>query len=450
MLSSLYKHKKIISFFLCFVFLLSMVITTQSQVAEASIPLTAGSSTFVYVLAGLLGVATTSYLNAQIMVNKFWDSLNDDSKNKINTAVTNNTDLQLDSDLVDDMNNAVLNADGSYTCGLEGASYSGTIGSSGITYTMPDENYGSWYATLSSVSLNSTWEALYFKGDTQQKYETIYGRGVVGSDWQYWIKCNGVKVVTSASAIPAGSYRWELDGTNFNFYYNGVLVYSNPDTRKAYSLKLYSSTYAVHYDNVFNGTIAAGTTYTTNNYYNNATNIQALKGQALAASTATVPLDTADDMTYDQKKAALTTGLTLPTDTSTDTGLLSNLWHTATDIWDSVRSLPATISTAISAASSAVFDSPTDFALDFSGFKNLIIFDKFPFSIPFDLVNAVKLFAASASDYQLKLHVNLPHFKVNYDLDMSPYYPYIAFARYVFVVFFAIGLIMRTRDLIKW
>lgn len=96
------------------------------------------------------------------------------------------------------------------------------------------------------------------------------------------------------------------------------------------------------------------------------------------------------------------------------------------------------------------FDSPSDFRLNLDGFKNLILPDRFPFSIPFDMVKAVKLFAATAADFVFRIDLDTQYFSVHHTVDLTPYAVPIAFFRYACVFWFAWILISRTHDLIKW
>lgn len=92
------------------------------------------------------------------------------------------------------------------------------------------------------------------------------------------------------------------------------------------------------------------------------------------------------------------------------------------------------------------FDSPRDFRLNMDGFRNLVIKDKFPFCIPFDMVDSVKQFAADAADYQFRVKLDTQYFKV----DLTPLAVPLAFFRYLVVAWFAWVLMSRTHDLMKW
>ena len=96
------------------------------------------------------------------------------------------------------------------------------------------------------------------------------------------------------------------------------------------------------------------------------------------------------------------------------------------------------------------FDSPGDFRLNMDGFRNLVIKDKFPFCIPFDMVDSVKQFAADAADYQFCVKLDTQYFKVDHVVDLTPLAVPLAFFRYLVVAWFAWVLMSRTHDLMKW
>lgn len=96
------------------------------------------------------------------------------------------------------------------------------------------------------------------------------------------------------------------------------------------------------------------------------------------------------------------------------------------------------------------FDSPSDFRLNMDGFRNLAIKDKFPFCIPFDMVDSVKQFAAEAADYQFRVKLDTQYFKVDHVVDLTPLAVPLAFFRYLVVAWFAWVLMSRTHDLMKW
>ena len=96
------------------------------------------------------------------------------------------------------------------------------------------------------------------------------------------------------------------------------------------------------------------------------------------------------------------------------------------------------------------FDSPSDFRLNMDGFRNLAIADKFPFCIPFDLVDSIKQFAVSAKDFHFRIKLDTHYFKVDHEVDLSDMVLPFAFFRYMVLVWFVWMLMLRTRDLVKW
>lgn len=96
------------------------------------------------------------------------------------------------------------------------------------------------------------------------------------------------------------------------------------------------------------------------------------------------------------------------------------------------------------------FDSPSDFKLNMDGFRNLAIADKFPFCIPFDMVDSVKQFAASAADYQFRIKLDTQYFQIDHTVDLSAIALPLAFFRYIVVAWFIWVLMSRTHDLVKW
>lgn len=96
------------------------------------------------------------------------------------------------------------------------------------------------------------------------------------------------------------------------------------------------------------------------------------------------------------------------------------------------------------------FDSPSDFKLDMDGFRNLAIADKFPFCIPFDMVDSVKQFAVTAADYQFRIKFDTQYFSVDHTVDLTPIAVPLAFFRYIVCVWFVWVLMSRTHDLMKW
>lgn len=96
------------------------------------------------------------------------------------------------------------------------------------------------------------------------------------------------------------------------------------------------------------------------------------------------------------------------------------------------------------------FDGPSDFRLNMDGFRNLAIADKFPFCIPFDLVDSIKQFAVTAKDFHFRIKLDTHYFKVDHEVDLSDMVLPFAFFRYMVLVWFVWTLMLRTRDLVKW
>lgn len=88
--------------------------------------------------------------------------------------------------------------------------------------------------------------------------------------------------------------------------------------------------------------------------------------------------------------------------------------------------------------------------VDLSGFNNLVIKEKFPFSIPFDLYNAIKLFSASSAEPQFVVSIHNKFIDLEHEIDISILSTFIVFFRWVACVWFTIFLITKTRDMIKW
>lgn len=159
------------------------------------------------------------------------------------------------------------------------------------------------------------------------------------------------------------------------------------------------------------------------------------------------PVDTegvkVPDIPYD-KVVDQSTGKTLDdTDTGTDTKPGEG---TGTETGSGVSGLIGTIISLLK----NFFDSPSDFKLDMDGFRNLAIADKFPFCIPFDMVDSVKQFAASAADYQFRIKLDTQYFQIDHTVDLSAIALPLAFFRYIVVAWFIWVLMSRTHDLVKW
>lgn len=175
------------------------------------------------------------------------------------------------------------------------------------------------------------------------------------------------------------------------------------------------------------------------------------------------------DMALDQAahladipKADVATGelVDVPTDSLVDvtTGELVQTGEgtgegTDTGLWDWLKSLLKSILDAIKSILAAIvgfFDTPADFRLDFDGFKNMRLPTRFPFCIPFDFVNAIRVFTRNAQDFQFRIDLETSYFQIHHVVDLTPFILPIAFFRYTACVWFGLVLINKTRDLIKW
>lgn len=138
----------------------------------------------------------------------------------------------------------------------------------------------------------------------------------------------------------------------------------------------------------------------------------------------------------------------LTTDFLTGVGdITAGITGTLTGVIDGVGSFVTSISTAISTAFTDFFKVDT---LDFDGLKNLVVYDKFPFSIPFDFVEAVKMFGVSAQTPVFEIDIDTEFLQIHHTIDLSPYQFYIAFFRYFVVVSFIFILIFATSKFIQW
>lgn len=106
----------------------------------------------------------------------------------------------------------------------------------------------------------------------------------------------------------------------------------------------------------------------------------------------------------------------------------------------------ASLTTAIENILKKFFD-PTNFNLDFSQLK-VNLQAKFPFCIPFDFLNAIKLFSASA--VAPNLHIKIDYLNLDYQLDLGIVNYARLFFRSVAVIWYATFLMIKTRDFIKW
>lgn len=132
-----------------------------------------------------------------------------------------------------------------------------------------------------------------------------------------------------------------------------------------------------------------------------------------------------------------------------------------TGVWSAILAIPNLIQDILSKLAeilTALLSIPTiladliaikDFTIDFSplqkSYKTI-----FPFCIPFDLVNLIKGFSATPTDFQFQIKLETGYFNINHIVDLSPFMIPILFFRYCVVALFSYILIIKTRNLIKW
>lgn len=90
------------------------------------------------------------------------------------------------------------------------------------------------------------------------------------------------------------------------------------------------------------------------------------------------------------------------------------------------------------------------FELDFKPLKLNMLPEVFPFCIPFDFVNLVKMFSVESSAFVFEINYSNTYFTINHTVDLNPFRIPILFFRYVVVAWFSYILISKTRTLIKW
>lgn len=167
-----------------------------------------------------------------------------------------------------------------------------------------------------------------------------------------------------------------------------------------------------------------------------------------------LPSDAYNDLNNKTIVDGLFTGFdtTLP-DAPADLGILQNIYSVLNNGYINVKTGLSNLYSkvnSIALAISDVFVYDSTLKLDYSGFSNLIIKDRFPFSIPFDLYNSVKMFSASASQPDFNISIHNKFLSVDHTIDISFMHLFILFFRWVCNVWFSMVLILKTRDLIKW
>ncbi len=138
-----------------------------------------------------------------------------------------------------------------------------------------------------------------------------------------------------------------------------------------------------------------------------------------------------------------------------DTGILTGIRDIVGNIAGTISGTISDLLTGIQSGVSSIADTlarffdVSNFNLDFSPFQ-IGLTKVFPFCIPFDMYNGVKLFAAQAADFSFDIKLDTDYFKVDHTVDLAPFKLPIMFFRYIVVFWFSWILISRTRDLMKW
>lgn len=89
------------------------------------------------------------------------------------------------------------------------------------------------------------------------------------------------------------------------------------------------------------------------------------------------------------------------------------------------------------------------FDLNFESLK-VGLTEVFPFCIPFDFYNAIKMFSSDASSFVFDINLETEYFTIDHTVDLTPFRLPILFFRYVVVFWFGFILISRTKDFMKW
>lgn len=334
-----------------------------------------------------------------------------------------------------------------------------------------------FWVTLPFADELITWHEPRFESGGYQNYKLSFSYSVSDSDNETSFSLTSV-MLHKTGTFSTGSANGTISGIATGLYYfsidrdNDCLVLQiqikKPDgsleldrTRFFYGLSTYDLKYIGSEAPVAVSCVAGDLAYPSDNTLVRMPDIPSVD---TATGTATFPSDAAytkdavsvpypvdtegvkvPDIPYD-KVVDQSTGKTLDdADTGTDTKPGEGTGE-GTETGSGVSGLIGTIIGLLK----NFFDSPSDFKLDMDGFRNLAIADKFPFCIPFDMVDSVKQFAATAADYQFRIKFDTQYFSVDHTVDLTPIAVPLAFFRYIVCVWFVWVLMSRTHDLMKW
>lgn len=134
------------------------------------------------------------------------------------------------------------------------------------------------------------------------------------------------------------------------------------------------------------------------------------------------------------------------TGTGEGTGIFEGIGSLVLDI-----PIIGTIASTLSGILEAIrgFFDVSKFDLNFDSLK-IGLTKVFPFCIPFDFFNAIKMFSSDASAFVFDINLETEYFTIDHTVDLTPFRLPILFFRYVVVFWFGFILISRTKDFMKW
>lgn len=134
------------------------------------------------------------------------------------------------------------------------------------------------------------------------------------------------------------------------------------------------------------------------------------------------------------------------TSTGEGTGIFEGIGSLVLDI-PIIGTIASTLSEILEAIKG--FFDVSRFDLNFESLK-VGLTGVFPFCIPFDFFNAVKMFSSDASSFVFDINLETEYFTIDHTVDLTPFRLPILFFRYVVVFWFGFILISRTKDFMKW
>lgn len=120
------------------------------------------------------------------------------------------------------------------------------------------------------------------------------------------------------------------------------------------------------------------------------------------------------------------------------TGILTDIKTGVGDLAKTIGDLP-----------NKLFNPPKEKKIDWPKFKSIGLEKVFPFCIPWDFYNGVKLFAKPAKTPDSTISLHTKYFSINQKIDLSPYKFYIGFFRYSVLAFLTVILAKKTKEMIS-